>query len=495
VATIRKGTRGKLVNPDNRAAAALFDGARVRVLARKFFPDAVEVEFLDSGPNWTQGQTGEILLRYFSPDSKDASMRPNRAPRLRPGSADELVARVYWQESGQGDWAEAKVAAGDTRDATYLGVIDIEDARHSVFRLADGRTVAQHIALTSNSSAAGEQILAELRKRGSGRRILITDLRAALPEIDRATFDAALKALMFSGQAELMRKDNNPEVTRADERDAVMIAGNPRHLVYYTPNGDDMKRNASPSRRHRARGTMPARKFELGDYVIDKDGSREGVVSYVGDYDDYIGGYRYKVKEPDGTRKYWSETTMRLKPNHKGLLRRNADLPRPRPKIDTSLSRVRRIESEHTRRERPFDPEARYPRETKSHHFALNRNPELMDRSELGERMLQWHGGQDDPIYAVGSYYISDKEYPDVDVAQDALANLEMEWEDFERMRGGEAVMVRRQGRQVDLRKFAGYSDEDLEENAEDLAEILDTLREQMVEDYGDAAFEPADDD
>lgn len=59
--------------------------------------------------------------------------------------------------------------------------------------------------------------------------------------------------------------------------------------------------------------------------------------------------------------------------NHKGLLRRNAGaLPRPRRTVDPSLSRVARLEREHTRRERPFDPEARYPRETKRHHFAIN---------------------------------------------------------------------------------------------------------------------------
>jgi len=113
------------------------------------------------------------------------------------------------------------------------------------------------------------------------------------------------------------------------------------------------------------------------------------------------------------------------------------------------------------------------------------RNPELMDRVELGERMLQWHGGQNDPVYAVGSFYLSGKQYPDQEVVEDALANLEAELEQFERMRAGERVMVRRQGKMVDLRKFAGYKQKDLEEHAIDLSEIVDTLREQMVEDSG----------
>lgn len=54
----------------------------------------------------------------------------------------------------------------------------------------------------------------------------------------------------------------------------------------------------------------PQPKFKLGDKVKDKDGSREGEVSFVGEYDDHLGGYRYKVVEKDGTRKNWNETSM-----------------------------------------------------------------------------------------------------------------------------------------------------------------------------------------
>lgn len=53
-------------------------------------------------------------------------------------------------------------------------------------------------------------------------------------------------------------------------------------------------------------------------------------------------------------------------------LTRNADLPKPRRTVDTSLSRVSRMEREQHQREKPFDPEKRYPRGTKPHHFAIN---------------------------------------------------------------------------------------------------------------------------
>lgn len=54
----------------------------------------------------------------------------------------------------------------------------------------------------------------------------------------------------------------------------------------------------------------PKPKFKLGDKVKDKDGSREGEVSFVGQYDEYINQYRYKVKEKSGKRHTWNEGSM-----------------------------------------------------------------------------------------------------------------------------------------------------------------------------------------
>ncbi len=56
--------------------------------------------------------------------------------------------------------------------------------------------------------------------------------------------------------------------------------------------------------------TWPKPKFKLGDRVKDKDGSREGKVSFVGEYDDYKGQYSYKVTEKGGKRHYWNENSM-----------------------------------------------------------------------------------------------------------------------------------------------------------------------------------------
>lgn len=75
----------------------------------------------------------------------------------------------------------------------------------------------------------------------------------------------------------------------------------------------------------KAAGIVPAPrpKFKIGDQVSDADGTRHGRVDYVGRYDDYLGGYTYKVREPSGTRNTWNETSM-VKVKGKSMPAKNA---------------------------------------------------------------------------------------------------------------------------------------------------------------------------
>jgi hypothetical protein len=62
-------------------------------------------------------------------------------------------------------------------------------------------------------------------------------------------------------------------------------------------------------------GADPKPKFRYNDIVSWASGSlgrRRGKISFIGSYDDYIKGYRYKVLEPDGTRLYHNEGSLRL---------------------------------------------------------------------------------------------------------------------------------------------------------------------------------------
>lgn len=115
-----------------------------------------------------------------------------------------------------------------------------------------------------------------------------------------------------------------------------------------------------------------------------------------------------------------------------------------------------------------------------------NHRAEHLSRRDLGELMLHWHSSQSDPIYAVGSYYVGGKEYPDPSVIVEARDEFKKELSEHERMLKKQPVMVYRQGRQVDLRTFAGYTDRQLKENIAELREILFNLNDLIENaDYG----------
>ena len=66
----------------------------------------------------------------------------------------------------------------------------------------------------------------------------------------------------------------------------------------------------------------PKPKFKIGDRVVDEDGVRRGRVEHVGEYDAYLGGYRYKVQEDGGPRHFWNETSMaRMRVHHSNQTR------------------------------------------------------------------------------------------------------------------------------------------------------------------------------
>lgn len=71
------------------------------------------------------------------------------------------------------------------------------------------------------------------------------------------------------------------------------------------------RRRPTGAARGGARRVETTHRFSYGDWVEDLDGERPGEVVFVGDYDDYIDGYRYKVREPDGTVLWRNEPNLR----------------------------------------------------------------------------------------------------------------------------------------------------------------------------------------
>lgn len=67
---------------------------------------------------------------------------------------------------------------------------------------------------------------------GIGKRVLLRDLRMRLGDVRREVLDHALLELQERERIVLYRLDNPADLTPADEQAALLIAGNPRHIVY-----------------------------------------------------------------------------------------------------------------------------------------------------------------------------------------------------------------------------------------------------------------------
>jgi hypothetical protein len=116
-----------------------------------------------------------------------------------------------------------------------------------------------------------------------------------------------------------------------------------------------------------------------------------------------------------------------------------------------------------------------------------------MDRIQLGERLCQWHSSSADPIYAVGSFYVGGRKYPQLAVVVDALARVHDELSKQRRMLAGEKVSAPTQnGHTDDLCAFAGYKPADLKANVADLAEIATELKQCIEDDYPPDTLSPA---
>jgi hypothetical protein len=66
----------------------------------------------------------------------------------------------------------------------------------------------------------------------SRRRVRLAELRDRLPEVPRRELDALLLELQSEQQLVLYRLDNPAELAQADHEAALLVGGNPRHLVY-----------------------------------------------------------------------------------------------------------------------------------------------------------------------------------------------------------------------------------------------------------------------
>lgn len=73
----------------------------------------------------------------------------------------------------------------------------------------------------------------ELNAQKPNGAIRLAHLRARLAPVPRQAFDAELERLHAAGRIALYRDDNSAAITADDDRAALSVGGEPRHLLYW----------------------------------------------------------------------------------------------------------------------------------------------------------------------------------------------------------------------------------------------------------------------
>lgn len=104
-------------------------------------------------------------------------------------------------------------------------------------------------------------------------------------------------------------KGHKTEAAANKELDKILSRGSSR---YVNPKDPKKERRDFLKAQREMQATSARPKFDLGDRIVYTEDPRfTGTVDFIGPYDSDLGGYRYKVLEADGTRKWWNETTMK----------------------------------------------------------------------------------------------------------------------------------------------------------------------------------------
>jgi hypothetical protein len=170
---------------------------------------ATHLRLTDKAWSWA-GQCADIeLMISRGPDGTIALQGLLR--RLIPYLQHEGIPLADLYEDRGGGNARSNVSSGGTRKRSAEGPTKV-NAQSLGDRIRDAC-----IALTAG------------RPEGD---IRLTSLRSRFPDSSRNEVDAALIRMHDAGQIVLYRNDNSAEVTAEDERDALMVGGAPRHVLY-----------------------------------------------------------------------------------------------------------------------------------------------------------------------------------------------------------------------------------------------------------------------
>ena len=198
--------------------------------------------------NPTPHQTFLVLSMYFgtTPDEREPTLKDGRVKALKPVQLRNELVNLNVLRTGKRDRLGYVALGEDAEDfvmknlgaplpktASAAPVLSSVLARVRELLETQGHSLAEFAGKKSERSP--EQSIREaylaLTHGEKRRRVRLADLRreASVPE---QVLNDTLLAMQIAGQVVLYKLDNTAEISAEDERAALYIADQPRHVVY-----------------------------------------------------------------------------------------------------------------------------------------------------------------------------------------------------------------------------------------------------------------------
>lgn len=205
-----------------------------------------------------------LLWKMLTAESADdrSPMQSKAKPEITPAERTELVrgglleldqqkraTRLVLTDKAWA-WASSETNVELLKSRSAIGAIVLEGLLRRLIPFLQARGIALAEIITEPNdmpsavaAASSTQqplvesqianVCRELNAERPNKAIHLAQLRARLAEVSRQAFDAELQRLHAAGQIALYRDDNSAAVTAEDDRAALAVGGEPRHLLYW----------------------------------------------------------------------------------------------------------------------------------------------------------------------------------------------------------------------------------------------------------------------
>lgn len=205
-----------------------------------------------------------LLWRMLTAASADdrSPMQSKAKPAISPAERTELVRGGFLDTEKQKRgirlvltdrawaWASTDANVELLKSSSAIGAIVLEGLLHQLIPFLQARGIVlseiitePNIAHSAPAAASSTQhstvesqitiVCREMNARKPNGAIRLANLRGCLPEVPRLMLDVELQRLHATGRIALYRDDNSAGVSADDERAALSVGGEPRHLLYW----------------------------------------------------------------------------------------------------------------------------------------------------------------------------------------------------------------------------------------------------------------------